>query len=92
LFGFLLYFEKNQFQKIFTHFALGVKTGLLNSLGAFFWFVAFSLAFLIHVKMIAQIDFLLLPLVSYFYFKEKVSRNEMIGIFLMMTGTLFLLV
>jgi len=91
LFGFILYFEKNQFTKIFNNSFVGLQTGFLNSLGSFSWFIAFSLAFLIHVKMIAQIEFLLLPLVSYFYFKEKISRSELIGIFLMMIGSLLLL-
>ena len=60
-------------------FWVGV-TGMLGSLG---WFVAFALQNATYVRSVGQIELLFTVLVSTYFFRERPSRRELLGIALL---------
>ncbi len=63
-------------------------TGMLGSLG---WFTAFTLQNAAYVKALGQIELVFTILASVFFFRERISRFEALGIGLIATGILLLL-
>ena len=57
--------------------ALVGVTGVLGSLG---WFMAFTLQHAAYVKALGQVELVFTFIASYFFFKERSSRRELIGI------------
>jgi len=64
---------------------------LLQFLGSFFWFFAFAIAYVAYVKTLGQIEFILGILMSWYYFKEKIYKNEIFGMIIMAIGTIILI-
>ena len=62
-------------------------TGVLGSLG---WFMAFTLQNAAYVKALGQIELVFTFLASYFFFKERSSNREMLGIGLVIASILVL--
>ena len=54
-------------------------TGVAGSVG---WFTAMSLQNAALVKTLGQVEFIIGLLITYFYFKERISRREYLGIVL----------
>ncbi|MHA3915454.1 EamA family transporter [Halovulum sp. GXIMD14793] len=63
-------------------------TGMLGSLG---WFAAFALINATYVKALGQVEVLFTVLTSIFIFKEKLQRQEVAGIALIVSGIWLLL-
>ncbi len=91
LLPYLLIRKRWQLKYIITQPFYPSIVGLFSGLGSMCWFLAFSIAFVGYVKTLGQLEFLLSVLVSVFYFKEKVTRNEIFGMLLMVVGTLLLI-
>ena len=60
---------------------------MLGSLG---WFTAFTLQNAAYVKVLGQIELVFTVLASVFFFKEKISAAEGVGILLIVAGILIL--
>jgi drug/metabolite transporter (DMT)-like permease len=86
LFAYLFFKKRDDLKSVFitprTPFLIGSSSGI----GSFFWFVAFASAHIVYVKTLGQIEFIFGTLISIFYFKEKISRNEYTGMGLMAVG------
>ena len=54
-------------------------TGVAGSVG---WFTAMSLQNAALVKTLGQVEFIIGLLITYFYFNERISRREYLGIVL----------
>lgn len=65
--------------------------GLFSGLGSFFWLFAFSIAYVSYVTIVGKVEFILSALISIFYFNEKVYKNEILGIVIMVAGIMLLI-
>lgn len=65
-------------------------SGFSSALGSIFWFWAYSLANVAYVKVVGQIEFILGVLISVFFFKEKIYKNEYLGMALIVVGVVIL--
>ncbi|WP_320823839.1 DMT family transporter [Reinekea sp.] len=65
--------------------------GLTGTLGSIGWYSAFALQEAAIVKSLGQVEFIFTLLLTYFFFKERISRQEWIGILLVMASVILLL-
>jgi drug/metabolite transporter (DMT)-like permease len=65
--------------------------GFMGALASFFWFTAFSLAVTAHVRALALVEVLFASLVSGRIFAQRLERQEIIGMGLVLAGVLMLL-
>lgn len=65
--------------------------GTFSGLGSFFWFFAFAIAYVAYVNTLSQLEFIFSALIAVFYFKEKLFRNEILGMTLMACGTVLVI-
>jgi drug/metabolite transporter (DMT)-like permease len=87
---YLRYREPAEMQKVFTAWRVTFFVGLFGMLGSMCWFMAFTLQNVAYVKMVGQIELVFAALGSYFFFKERIGRREMIGILFVMTSIIAL--
>lgn len=64
--------------------------GVTSMLGSIGWFVAYALQNAAHVKVLGQIEFVLLGLITLFYFKEKITANEWLAMLLIVLSIIIL--
>ena len=69
---------------------LAVWLGLLSMLGSAGWFTAFTLQNAAYVKAVGQVELVFTLLASVFFFKERISSAELIGIALVVAGIVML--
>lgn len=69
---------------------VAVWVGLTSMAGSFCWFWAFSLQNAAYVKAVGQVELLLSLLASVLFFKETVTRREMLGMALLVLSILAL--
>jgi uncharacterized membrane protein len=60
-------------------------------LGSAGWFTAMTLQSASYVKTLGQVEFLITLMLSIFYFKEKPSPMELLGMGLIVLGAMLLL-
>lgn len=66
--------------------------GLCSGIGSFCWLTAYSLTHVAYVRTVGQLEFILATFISFYYLKEKLYKAEIIGILLVITGTLTLII
>lgn len=72
--------QSEQFNKIKTHRKTAWFIGITSALGSIGWFSAMSLQQVAIVKTLGQLEIVFMLLLSVFYFKEKISLQELSGI------------
>lgn len=82
--------EPGQIRAVFATWRLSGLVGLVGVLGSIGWITAMTLQNAAYVRALGQVELLFTFAVSYFYFREGVSRSELVGIFLVTAGILFL--
>ncbi len=82
--------EPGFMRSILRHPLFAAFIGLTSAAGSIAWFTAFSLANASYVIAVGQIEVAFGVLVSVLYFREHVSRAEVIGIGVMLAGVLLL--
>ena len=87
---YLRYREPAEMQKVFSAWRVTFFVGLFEMLGSMCWFMAFTLQNVAYVKMVGQIELVFAALGSYFFFKERIGRREMIGILFITTSIIAL--
>ncbi|WP_169569614.1 EamA family transporter [Sneathiella limimaris] len=87
---YLTVFEKGQFSLVLRSWRVAVWVGVTSMLGSIGWFTAMALQNAAYVRAVGQIELVFTFLISYFYFKEKTSLNEGMGILLIIAGILVL--
>ena len=76
--------EPGEIGRVLTSWRISAMTGLTSMLGSLGWFTAFALQTAAYVKAVGQIELVFTFLFSAFWLREKVSRNEVIGIVLIL--------
>lgn len=83
--------ERGQITAVLASWRLSSLTGLTSMLGSMGWFIAFALQTAAYVKALGQIELLFTFLFSALVLREKVSRNEVIGIGLIVASLALIL-
>lgn len=91
LLPYILWKRKYEFIHILQNPKIPFLIGTFSGLGSFFWFFAFALTYVAYVKTLGQIEFLLGIVISAYYLKEKIYKNEVFGMILMMIGSIILI-
>ena len=87
----LCIFQPGQIQRTFTQWRSCAMVGFAGWAASIFWFMAFTLTHAAYVRALGQIELIFTFLVSVVFFREKVSRTEIIGVILL-SGAIVLLV
>ena len=83
--------NKNSLVAIIKNPLFPFLSGLTSSFASIFWFWAYSLTNVAYVKVVGQVEFILSILISVFLFKEKIYKNEYIGMALIILGVIILI-
>ena len=89
--GWMLLRERNQFFLIKENLALCTFVGLTGVAGSVGWFTAMSLQNAAIVRTLGQTEFVVSLLITYFYFGEKISTREYLGIMLIAISVVILI-
>jgi drug/metabolite transporter (DMT)-like permease len=84
--------QSEQLIKIKSHRKTAWFIGITSALGSIGWFSAMSLQQVAIVKTLGQLEVVFMLLLSVFYFKEKISRQELCGIGLISLSVVFVFV
>ena len=90
--GYMVLRSAHQFHVVAAQWRLSLFIGLTSALGSIGWFVAMTLERATYVKALGQIEFLLALAISFFLFKERTTRLELLGMSLVAFGIVLLLV
>ena len=88
---YIFYTDIKQFYLILLNWKHGAIVGLFGALASLCWFYAMSVQNVAYVRALGQIELVFTLLVSIFYFKEKISSNEIIGIITTIIGILIII-
>ncbi|GAB5445254.1 EamA family transporter [Gymnodinialimonas sp.] len=83
--------EPGQITSVLASWRISGLTGLTSMLGSMGWFIAFALQTAAYVKALGQIELLFTFAFSAFWLREKTSRNEVIGIALIVVSLALIL-
>lgn len=83
--------EREQFQAIIKRYRLAWFVGLTSALGSAAWFTAMTLQNPALVKSLGQIEFIFTLLLTTHFFKETVTRRELIGVLAIVASVLLIL-
>ena len=84
--GYLLFAQRGQFAIIAWQWKVGVFVGATSTLGSIGWFTAFTMQNAAYVRALGQIELVFTFIVSAFFFRERTSRVEVAGIFLIIAA------
>jgi drug/metabolite transporter (DMT)-like permease len=90
--GYMAFRSAHQFPVVIKQWRLSLFVGVTSALGSIGWFIAMTLERATYVKALGQIEFLLALAISFFFFKERTSRLELVGMVLVAAGIVLLLV
>ena len=82
--------EPGESARLFSEWRTAGLVGLAGMLGSLAWFTAFTLQNAAHVRALGQIEVIFTLAASFFFFKERVSSREFIGVTLVSVGILAL--
>lgn len=83
--------EKGEITRVWQARRVAIWVGLTSLGGSFCWFWAFTLQNAAYVKALGQIELLLSLLASVLFFKEVITRREILGMGLLILSILVLL-
>ncbi len=82
--------EPGEIRRVARHWRITFLVGLTGMLGSLGWFTAFTLQNAAYVKALGQVELVFTFLASYFIFKERSTKRELIGIGLVIVSILIL--
>lgn len=88
--AYLLVREKGQMTLVIRQWRVAVWVGVTSLLGSVGWFTAMTLQNAAYVRAVGQVELIFTFAISYFFFREKTNRNELLGILLVLAGIVIL--
>lgn len=88
---YIFYKQRDQLSILKQHIPLAFFVGVTSALGSIGWFTAMTYHNAAIVKSLGQIEFVFTLLITYFFFNEKISVKEYIGMGLILSSVLILL-
>ncbi|KUP92041.1 DMT family transporter [Tritonibacter horizontis] len=82
--------DPGEIRRVWSARRVAVWVGLTSMAGSFCWFLAFTLQNAAYVKALGQVELLLSLLASLIFFKETVTRREIVGMGLLVLSILAL--
>ena len=89
--AYLLWKERQTLTDVLVCWRPASMVGLAGMLGSVGWFTAFTLQNAAYVRALGQIELLFTFLVTVFFFREKTTKLEVVGIILVVIGIVLLL-
>lgn len=87
-----VYFQdKNQIFTMFTKWRLCLFVGITSVIGSIGWFTGASYQNAAYVKALGQVEFFITLFLTYRIFKEKITKMEYLGMFLIIASVAILL-
>jgi len=83
--------DAKEIRLIMEHWRPAMFVGLTSVIGSAGWFTAFTLERAAYVKTLGQVEFLMTLAIAVFYFHERPTKPEMIGMLLIIVGVVVLL-
>ena len=83
--------QPGEISKVFQQWRPALFVGVTSVIGSIGWFTAMTLELASYVKTLGQVEFLLTVLIAIFYFKERPTRPEVVGMLLIISGGIVLL-
>jgi len=88
---YIVFKDIKQFNLLYTNLQDGLTVGFFGALASICWFYAMSIQNVAYVRALGQIELIFTILASIFYFKEKITLRQLIGIFVIFLGLLLIL-
>ena len=85
-----LIFDRPEFRRVITEWRRAAPAGIAGMLGSVCWFTAFTLQNAAYVRAVGQIELLFTFAASVFFFREKVTAWEIVGIILIVSAILMI--
>ena len=82
--------EPGQVRAVLVNWRICGWVGLTGMLGSLGWFAAFTLQNAAYVKVLGQVELVFTLLASVFFFRERITRAELLGMALIVAGILLL--
>ena len=76
----LRWFEPGQISAVWAARRSAAWIGLTSMVGSFCWFTAFTLQNVAYVNALGQIELMFSLIASVFFFKERITRKELVGL------------
>ena len=83
--------EPGTLRDVFVHWRWSLAVGIAGMLASAAWFTAFTLQNAAYVRALGQIELVFTFIVSVFFFRERTSRIEILGILLVAAGIVILI-
>jgi len=83
--------DKAQLPLMLKHWRLCLFVGITSVMGSIGWFTAASFQNAAYVKALGQVEFFITLFLTYRIFKERISRMEYLGMFLIIASVIILL-
>ncbi|PIW26316.1 MAG: hypothetical protein COW30_15755 [Rhodospirillales bacterium CG15_BIG_FIL_POST_REV_8_21_14_020_66_15] len=83
--------EAPTLKAVFVHWKWSAAVGAVGMAGSIAWFLAFTMQNAAYVRALGQVELVFTFIASIFFFKEKVTRLEVIGIALIVAAILLLI-
>ena len=83
--------EPGQIQKTLIHWKTCALVGFAGWAASICWFMAFTLTQAAYVRALGQIELIFTFIASVFFFREKVSATEIIGVLLLIGAIIALI-
>ena len=83
--------DSDDLRQVFVHWRPAAAVGLSGGLTSIGWFTAFTLQNATYVRALGQIELLFTFLATVFFFREKVMREELLGIALITLSIILVL-
>lgn len=94
MFMWLIIWDRREIVQVFAAWRTGIWVGMTSLAGSYMWFIAFTLQNAAYVKALGQVELLFSILASSIFFKEKITKRELVGmafISLSVLGLIFIL-
>ena len=88
---YILIKDLKQFYLLYLNWKDSLIVGFFGAFASICWFYAMSVQNVAYVRALGQIELIFTILASIFYFKEKIIKTEILGIFITLTGILIIL-
>ncbi|KKJ75186.1 hypothetical protein WH95_19725 [Kiloniella litopenaei] len=89
--AYILFKTPDVFVRVLQSWKVAIWIGLTGMLGSAGWFAAMTLENAAHVRTLGQVELIFTLLIGYLFFKERLTRKELIGIALITAGIITLI-
>ena len=88
---YLFIFERSEFKKLYNNKFESCLAGFAGFMATMTWFYAFTLVQASFVRALGQVEIFFSYLSSKYFFKEKVTISEIVGILIFVSGVMLML-